>query len=206
VRASGTSGAAGADHIAGSGRHRQAGKIFQIEPPDAFRVVAGVEVAACYGAIEIDEHVVILAGAAIAGHDALEDRCDLVRRYSKASLFENFTHKSVFQAFPGLNGPARQRPVLRQRRFAAFDQQYPASVKNQGTDAEDRTSRVLAAAVASHFNKMLQVIAANTSSAWPSTLTLGKIFLILPSEPIMNVVRSMLMYFFPYMLFSFQTP
>ena len=48
--------------------------------------------------------------------------------------------------------------------------------------------------------------ACNTSSAWPAGLTLWKIFAIFPLVSIRNVVRSMPKYFFPYMLFSFQTP
>ena len=154
MRASGTSGAAGTDDIAGSGSYRQAGKVFQLEPADAFRVIARPEVAASNGAVEIDQHVVILARAPVTGHDSLEDGCDLVGRYSKAGLFEHFADKCVFETFPGFNDSARQRPVVSQRRFAAFDQQYPATLENQRTDAEDRASRVVAAAVASHSNKM----------------------------------------------------
>ena len=44
------------------------------------------------------------------------------------------------------------------------------------------------------------------AAAWPSGFTFGKIFAILPSAPITNVVRSMPMYLRPYMLFSFHTP
>ena len=47
---------------------------------------------------------------------------------------------------------------------------------------------------------------ARTSSAWPSGLTLLKMWAILPSGPIRNVVRSMPMTFFPYMFFSLMTP
>ncbi len=48
--------------------------------------------------------------------------------------------------------------------------------------------------------------ASRTAWAWPATFTLFQISAILPSGPTRNVVRSTPMYFFPYMLFSFQTP
>ena len=47
---------------------------------------------------------------------------------------------------------------------------------------------------------------ASTSSAWPSGFTLWKMCLILPSGPMMNVVRTTPMTFFPYMFFSWITP
>ena len=48
--------------------------------------------------------------------------------------------------------------------------------------------------------------AASTSSAWPSGFTFENTLAILPSFPMMNVVRATPMYFFPYMLFSAHTP
>lgn len=47
--------------------------------------------------------------------------------------------------------------------------------------------------------------ASSTSSACSETFTLGKMCVIFPSSPMMNVVRSIPIYFFPYMDFSFQT-
>jgi hypothetical protein len=51
-----------------------------------------------------------------------------------------------------------------------------------------------------------QLRPASNCSMWPVTLTLGKIRAIFPSGPITKVLRSMPMYFLPYMLFSFHTP
>ncbi len=48
--------------------------------------------------------------------------------------------------------------------------------------------------------------AANTCSACPSGFTFEKIFAIFPSAPTTKVLRSMPMYFLPYILFSFHTP
>ena len=45
----------------------------------------------------------------------------------------------------------------------------------------------------------------NTSSEWPSGFTLWKMCLILPSAPIMKVVRTTPITFFPYMFFSLYT-
>ena len=47
---------------------------------------------------------------------------------------------------------------------------------------------------------------ARTSSAWPSAFTLWKTWAILPSGPMMKVVRSMPITFLPYIFFSFMTP
>ena len=47
--------------------------------------------------------------------------------------------------------------------------------------------------------------ASSTSSACSATFTFGKMWVIFPSFPMMKVVRSMPMYFFPYMDFSFHT-
>ena len=49
-------------------------------------------------------------------------------------------------------------------------------------------------------------IEARTASAWPAGFTLWKIFLMVPSEAMIKVVRSTPMYFLPYMDFSFHTP
>jgi hypothetical protein len=46
----------------------------------------------------------------------------------------------------------------------------------------------------------------STSSAWPSGFTFSKMCLILPSGPMMNVVRATPITFFPYMFFSCITP
>src|SRR6185369_10337246 len=45
-----------------------------------------------------------------------------------------------------------------------------------------------------------------TASTWPVTDTFGKMVAILPWGSTTKVVRSIPMYFRPYMLFSFQTP
>ena len=45
----------------------------------------------------------------------------------------------------------------------------------------------------------------STSSEWPSGFTLWKMCLILPSGPIMKVVRTTPITFFPYMFFSLNT-
>ena len=47
---------------------------------------------------------------------------------------------------------------------------------------------------------------ASTSSACPSGVTLGKMWMQLLVRPNQNVVRSMPQTFFPYMFFSFNTP
>ena len=46
----------------------------------------------------------------------------------------------------------------------------------------------------------------STSSAWPSGVTLGKMWMSVRSGPMRNVVRSMPHTFLPYMFFSFITP
>mmetsp|Transcript_2909 Transcript_2909/g.5037 ORF Transcript_2909/g.5037 Transcript_2909/m.5037 type:complete len:262 (+) Transcript_2909:861-1646(+) len=48
--------------------------------------------------------------------------------------------------------------------------------------------------------------AARTASAWPGTLTLGQTIATSPLASIRYVVRSIPIYFLPYMFFSFQTP
>ena len=48
--------------------------------------------------------------------------------------------------------------------------------------------------------------AASTSSAWPSTLTLGQIWAILPFGPISTVIRTIPMKLLPYMDFLPQAP
>lgn len=55
-------------------------------------------------------------------------------------------------------------------------------------------------------NHFMALTCARTSSAWPSGLTLLKMWAILPSGPMRNVVRSMPMTFLPYMFFSLITP
>src|SRR4051794_13839946 len=48
--------------------------------------------------------------------------------------------------------------------------------------------------------------ASSTICAWPVTFTFFQILAILPLGATRKVVRSTPIYFFPYMLFSFQTP
>src|SRR3982750_2769784 len=124
----------------------------------------------------------VFASAVVSRHDAFKNGGDIANLHLKPGLLGDFPNQCVFQALAGLNYSPRQRPIANQRRIAPLNQQDLVSREDEGPHA-DKRPRGKPAAFA-HFT------AANTSATCPSTLTFGKIFLIVPSLSITNVVRS----------------
>lgn len=125
--------------------HVNAAQYIDVEPVDAAGIITRAKFSALNRTIKIDKHVVILALPFRILYDAFEDCGNRVRRHAQASLFEDLSYHRIFQPLARFNRSARQRPATCQRLIAAFHQQHPSAIQNQGPHAQHRTRRIAAA-------------------------------------------------------------
>src|SRR3954453_2584002 len=141
----------------------------------------------------------IFAAFRVVEHDALKNRGDGCGFDIQPGFLPGFPYDGVFEALAGFDQAAGQRPFAREGRATAFyEENAVAVVENESSDTEQRPSRVPPGHPI--------YIYWGPSSAWPSTFSFGKIFLIIPLGSMIKVARSTPMYLRPYMLFSPQTP
>jgi hypothetical protein len=116
-------GAASANDIVSASRQEQIVKPIELKPLRAFRIVARAEVTANYAAVEIDQYVMVFAGADVVRHDAFEHGSNGIRRDTQPSFLENLSSEGLFEALTRFDQATGQRPVALERGFAALDEQ-----------------------------------------------------------------------------------
>ena len=132
------------DDLAGPGGHLQMLQIRKRNPLGPFRIGPCAQGPALHGTEEIDQHVMIFAGAGGVRHDSLENGRDGFDPDVQTGLLANLPPERFFQPLACLNCPARKRPIPGQGFLPAFDQQNTAGFQNEGAYAKDRPRRIAA--------------------------------------------------------------
>lgn len=159
MRPGATARTAGLNYSKRSIRHGKTCQRVHIEPGNAARVAAGLQLATLDAAEEIDQNVVVFTAAAIIRDDAFEDSRDGFRYHLKSGFFKDLAGNRIFEALTRFDAATRQGPQTRKRRVAALDQQDagPLTVllQDHRADAQNRADRVATAAASGAGNRRL---------------------------------------------------